>query len=167
MRLSATIPALLLAACGTQRQPPADDPSASPETGSARITPADAPMAAPVLDLDALHERRDPERVLRFYAAALKVRDWDAAARAWGEGSGITPDRLAASYDKPEAPTLTFGKGEQDGAAGSLYYEVPAVLAFGAEDQRQGRLILRRVNDVDGAQPRQLRWHIEKSSIGP
>jgi hypothetical protein len=30
-----------------------------------------------------------------------------------------------------------------------------------------GRLTLRRVNDVDGASPEQLRWHIERSTLQP
>jgi hypothetical protein len=57
-------------------------------------------------------------------------------------------------------------RSEQQGAAGSLYYEAPAVLRFGQAMPERGSLVLRLVNDVDGATPEQLRWHIERSTIG-
>ena len=83
------------------------------------------------LDTAAVDERRDPTRLLRFYAAALHARDWSAAARAWGVSSGVTAATLKASYDRDGAPVLEIGKGQQEGAAGSLYYEAPVVLRFG------------------------------------
>jgi hypothetical protein len=115
----------------------------------------------------ALAERKDPDRLLRFYAAALHARDWAAAAKAWGAGSGVTATTLKASYDRAAPPLLELGKGEVEGAAGSLYYEAPVTLRFGpGAPGEAGSLVLRRVNDVPGATPEQLRWHIERSTIG-
>jgi hypothetical protein len=118
------------------------------------------------LDTAALSDRRSPDRLLRYYADALAARDWAAAAKAWGKTSGVTATTLKASYDRAEAPVLTVGKGEQNGAAGSLYYEAPVTLRFGSAAPERGTLVLRRVNDVDGATAEQLRWHIERSTIG-
>ncbi|MCW1428917.1 hypothetical protein [Novosphingobium sp. JCM 18896] len=133
----------------------------------ARPTPSATPSeAAPRLDSAALNDRKDPDRLLRYYAAALYARDWDAAAKAWGRGSGVTATTLKASYDRAEPPVLELGKGQQDGGAGSLYYEAPVVLRFGDDRPERGSLVLRRVNDVDGATAEQLRWHIERSTIG-
>jgi hypothetical protein len=124
-------------------------------------------VAAPAPDTAALDDRRDPHRLLRFYAAALHARDWAAAARAWGAGSGVTAKTLKASYDRADPPVLELGKGEVEGAAGSLYYEAPVTLRFGpGAAPERGSLVLRRVNGVDGATPDQLRWHIERSTIG-
>jgi membrane-bound inhibitor of C-type lysozyme len=54
--------------------------------------------------------------------------------------------------------------GPIEGAAGSLYVEVPVVvygrLASGKEFRQSGRAILRRVNNVPGATEEQLRWRI-------
>ena len=114
-----------------------------------------------------MNERRDPLRVLRFYASALAARDWASAAKVWGQGSGVTAKTLKDSYDRADPPRLVIGKGQQEGGAGSLYYEAPVTLRFGADGQPQrGTLLLRRVNDVDGATPEQLRWRIERSTIG-
>lgn len=173
--------ALALAACGDKTAPapepsetlPASEPAATavplPQP-TASATPTEAaptPSPTPLPDRGALNERRDPDRVLRFYADALASRDWASAAKVWGEGSGVTAKTLKASYDRAEPPRLTVEKGEGDAGAGSLFYEAPVVLRFGSAGEAQrGTLLLRRVNDVDGATPAQLRWHIEKSTIG-
>lgn len=149
--------------------PPVETASPSPApTPTETATPAAAtPPPSPLPDRGALNERRDPERLLRFYAQALAARDWASAARAWGPGSGVSARTLKASYDRAEPPRLTIGRGAQEGAAGSLYYQAPVTLRFGsAGAPERGTLTLRRVNDVDGATPEQLRWHIEKSTIG-
>lgn len=169
----------LLAGCDRSKEPTPQSlaSEASPQPSAVAVSlpepaasaPASeaAPAPAPALDMGALDERKDPARVLRFYAAALHARDWAAAAKAWGPGSGVTAKTLKQSYDRPEPPTLEFGKGEVDGAAGSLYYEAPVTLRFGAGAKPEsGSLVLRRVNDVPGATPEQLRWHIERSTIG-
>jgi hypothetical protein len=174
-RLFATA-AILLVVAGCQRKEAAPEPVASEtahasERSSLGVAPrsASASALAPAhkLDLGALNERKDPDRVLRFYAAALHARDWVAAAKAWGRDSGVTATTLKASYDRADPPRLVLDKGEVEGAAGSLFYEAPVSLHFGTEGEpERGSLVLRRVNDVDGATPEQLRWHIERSTIG-
>lgn len=166
---------LALAACDRSdpapeppQSPPAEvaEPTAPPPAETSTPSPEPEAEPGPALDRGALNERRDPQRVLRFYAAALAARDWASAARAWGPGSGVTAKTLKESYDRADAPRLTVGKGEQDGGAGSLYYEAPVTLTFGKSAPERGTLLLRRVNDVDGATAEQLRWHIERSTIG-
>jgi hypothetical protein len=172
----------LLGACdrkSAEPKPPATppavvtEPTASPPVETNRPAPEPAaaanPTSAPLptLDKGALNERRDPDRVLRFYAQALAARDWAAAARAWGPGSGVTARTLKESYDRADPPRLEIGKGEQDAGAGSIFYEASVTLRFGAGGPAErGSLFLRRVNDVDGATAEQLRWHIERSTIG-
>lgn len=173
--------ALSLAACERQQPAPQDGDDVAgdvppvedvPAEAAAEAAPEPAPRpapkpAAPALDTAALADRQDPDRLVRFYAAALKARDWQQAARAWGAGSGVTASTLKAAYDRPERPILEVGKGVVEGAAGSLYYEAPVTLHFGAESMpERGTLTLRRVNDVPGARADQLRWHIERVTIG-
>ncbi|MEP6868370.1 MAG: hypothetical protein ABJA20_07625 [Novosphingobium sp.] len=122
--------------------------------------PEPAPTATRVpLDYAAL-DQKDPDRVLQFYASAIANADWLGAARVWGEGSGVDGPALERRYGHVDSPTLQYGRGEVEGAAGSLYYEVPATLtgASGAV-LGKGKVTLRRVNNVTGATPSQLRWH--------
>ncbi|MEO6093859.1 MAG: hypothetical protein ABIT04_01115 [Novosphingobium sp.] len=179
---------LLLAGCRERRAEPAPG---SPEQAPAATAPAlpssaassegaeasvpIAPVAgegsslddrAALLDRTALSERRDPDRLLRFYAAALRQGRWSLAASAWRSSSGVTAATLKSAYDRGRPPGLTLGKGKIEGAAGSLYYEVPVTLRFVAGPPQTGTLTLRRVNDVPGASAEQLAWRIERSTIG-
>ena len=79
----------------------------------------------------------------------------------------------AGAYAAQFAPyrkiTIGVGEGAVEGAAGSLYYEVPVTFTgerkTGAAVERKGTIVVRRVNDVEGATPEQLRWHIESSTL--
>jgi hypothetical protein len=165
---SLAVLAILLSACERKSpEQPSTPATAEPsEFAPTPIARGAAREPAPALDTGALDQRQDPGRLLSFYAGALHARDWAAAAKAWGSGSGVTATTLKASYDRSEPPTLEVGRGEVEGAAGSLYYEAPVTLRFGAAAPEHGSLVLRRANDVPGATPEQLRWHIERSTIG-
>lgn len=159
--------ALALALAGCNRSSHA---SAHPVKvkASAAATILAVPSAAPSgkaparLDPAALNERKNPERVLTYFADAVESGQWDAAARAWHKGD-MTGDQLKQLFGTDKSPLLAFGKGNVEGAAGSLYEEVPiALVADGGLVNRNGKVILRRVNDVPGAKPWQLAWHIER-----
>lgn len=64
---------------------------------------------------------------------------------------------------------VSLGQGEGDAAMGSLYYTAPATLVGttveGKPFRLQGDVVVRRVNDVDGATPAQLRWHIGTADL--
>jgi hypothetical protein len=161
---------ILLVVAGCERKSPEQPSTPATSRAAAPVPtptvpgPAREPTAS--LDTGALNQREDPDRLLRFYAAALHARDWAAAAKAWGAGSGVTATTLKASYDRNDPPMLELGKGDAEGAAGSIYYEAPVTLRFGTAAPEHGSLVLRRVNDVPGATPEQRRWHIERSTIG-
>jgi len=172
---SFSILALVAALAACNRDKPAPEPVETPRPAAIpavvpavpEATPTPSARPRPKLDSVALQDRTNPGRLLRYYAAALHARDWGAASRAWGAGSGVTAETLKAAYDRSERPTLEIGEGRQEGAAGSLYYEAPVTLRFGPDAQPEtGTLTLRRVNDVDGASAEQLRWHIERVTIG-
>ena len=77
----------------------------------------------------------------------------------------MTPQQFADSF----MPYLEYhaqigGPGQMEGAAGSSYVTVPVQiygrLKTGEAFHLLKRVQLRRVNDVPGATPEQLRWHI-------
>lgn len=117
---------------------------------------------------------RDPAHALAYWRAAMEGHDWAAARSVFGNfgaQSGQSSQAFAAAWDKYRIVDVTVGGGEQDGAAGSSFYEVPVTITGLTKADKPyhlaGRLILRRVNDVDGATPEQLRWHIERSTLQP
>ena len=61
--------------------------------------------------------------------------------------------------------------GQVEGAAGSLYVELPVRvsgrLRSGRPFSQRGTMILRRVNDVPGATAAQLRWHVYRLDAPP
>ncbi|MCT2398372.1 hypothetical protein [Novosphingobium mangrovi (ex Huang et al. 2023)] len=167
---------LLLAACDQNPPAPEMTGEASGEATEAVVSePAplptvDASAAASAgiaagLDMAALVERRDPERLLRYYTNALRVGDWIDAARAWSLDAQMTPEKLQAEFGGQASPKIAVGKGDTEGAAGSLYYEAPIVVDFAdGRPSKRGTIVLRRVNDVPGASEEQLNWRIERTS---
>ena len=163
--------ALLLTACD-QSAPP--EPLLTDPVASETAVPASLPSAeasgegggiASPLDSAALQEKRDPDRLLRYYASAVRVGDWAAAAKAWSLDARMTPEKLEAEFGGDVGPQIALGKGDTEGAAGSLYYEAPVVITFpDGRTTRRGTIVLRRANDVPGASAEQLVWRIERSS---
>lgn len=169
---------LLLAACNKE---PAAEPGngATMEASEAAVT-TDGPSAeatgaagagagvASPLDQGALTERRDPERLLRYYTNALRMGAWDEAVKAWTLDAQMTSERLAREFGGDAGPKIAVGKGDLANAAGSLYYEAPLVIDFAdGRPSRRGTIVLRRVNDVPGASQQQLNWRIERTSTLP
>ncbi|KPL69395.1 hypothetical protein SZ64_15530 [Erythrobacter sp. SG61-1L] len=158
MRAAPALAALLaLAACQQAQETPSAGASEAPEAAASSAAPAAAP-ATP----DPLQERENPDRVLAWFSQQITDGQWDQAALAWrkGEMDGAT---LKALMGDAPSPIFAFGHGEIEGAAGSLYYELPVTLvADGGRLTRQGTLTMKRVNDVPGAEDWQLAWHIEE-----
>jgi len=170
-----SVSALALVLAGCTKEPSAEpsgaasmeasEAAATDDTPSDDATGASAAGVAAKLDLDVLNERRDPERLLRFYTNALRVGDWADAARAWSLDAQMTPETLAKEFGGDAGPKIAVGKGDVEGAAGSLYYEAPLVIDFAdGRPSRRGTIVLRRVNDVPGASEEQLNWRIERTS---
>ena len=110
-----------------------------------------------------------PDLVLRRWGTAIERRDWAAVRGLWGHhgaDSGLSPRQFVARWDALRRPRFTVAAGSQEGAAGSLYYTAPVTIADGARTI-SGSLTIRRVNDVDGATPEQLRWHADATTRAP
>ena len=112
---------------------------------------------------------RDPDVVLRAWADAVEARDWAAVRAFWGDygaRSGQSVDAFARQWSGLHHPIVSLSRGEGEGAAGSLYYTAPVRIIDGARIV-SGEIVIRRVNDVDGASAEQLRWHIESTTLAP
>jgi hypothetical protein len=132
-----------------------DDAIATPAAQSAPIAAAD-------------RGEQGAKSVLSAWADALENRDF-AAARALSGDGATSEAAYAAQFAEYRKIVVSFGEGRIEGAAGSLYYEVPinftGILANGTPIRRSGTIVLRRANDVPGATPEQLHWRIYRTTL--
>lgn len=155
----------IAAAPGVHCEPPSDAPVAPPEPGTPGGLPDDR---TPLNERAAAADRaaggaQAAATVLETYYALLESgRTAQAAAlRIDGVAEDLRPYRtLGANIGAP---------GRIEGAAGSLFVEVPVVtygrLANGAAFHRAGKATLRRVNDVPGSTAAQRTWRIDRIEL--
>jgi hypothetical protein len=113
--------------------------------------------------------------VVQTYHGLLEAGRYGEAWRLWSDGgraSGMSEAEFAASFGRYREYHARVGApGAIEGAAGSLYVEVPVQVYGRLSDGRPfnmlGPMTLRRVNDVPGSTPEQRRWHIAESGIRP
>ena len=172
-RIAFLAPVALLAACNQATTAPLPGGTARPATALppsyAPTTPASssAAGAVPAPVAKSPSQSRDPQTVLVEWAKAISTRDWRAARGYWGDHgarSGLSPEAFAAQWGSLKDPQIDIAKGDQEGAAGSSFYTAPVTIRDGARTIR-GEVVIRRVNDVDGASAEQLRWHIESTTL--
>ena len=157
-----------LAACSQRAQQQAA-PATSPTETAPAAKSDPAPVTAPDLAPAPPSESRDPAKVVVAWAKTMTLKEWGSAYLYWGDHgarSGLTPAQFAAQWGKLANPEFELHPGTTEGGAGSLYYTAPIVLIDG-QRHVTGEIVLRRVNDVDGASAEQLRWHIESLTIKP
>ena len=163
----------MVGACGKSAPPDSPDAGASPA-----LAASEAPLELPAPDarsstgaaMNVLEAPRPaPEQVLALWGQAIEARDWPRVRALWGDNgaaSGLSEKAFAARWEGLGRPRVTVGAGQQEGAAGSLYYAAPVEVTDGTR-KFGGLLTIRRVNDVDGASAEQLRWHADGSVRSP
>ncbi|MCL6730033.1 hypothetical protein [Sphingomonas hankyongi] len=178
MRVVIAMLAVSCAACGQQSQQPAAEPESSTP-----VAPTPSPAAPPApgtqgglpddrKPLEEPHGPIDPKsaeaagQVVQSYGALIEQKRFAEAEKLWGDAArarGVSEElrRYAEVH-------LQIGKPEEpEGAAGSIYVNVPTVLYGKRNDgsafNRSGQMTLRRVNDVPGSTEAQRRWHIESA----
>lgn len=148
--------------------PPPPVPPPLPALPAAPPSAQASPSSPPALTPQASKGEKGARAVLLTWARALENGDYDLA---WEQFRHPPAGRngYAKWWRRYRTITVAVGDGTVEGAAGSLYYEVPATLTgetVGGEPYRlTGTVILRRVNDVDGATPEQLAWHIDTADL--
>src|SRR6185295_2032798 len=104
-------------------------------------------------------------QVLQTYFALVEAGKVDEAARFRVDAQPADLSRYLTYHAEVGAP------GPIEGAAGSLYVEIPIVLygrlTAGGEYRQSGRAILRRVSDTTGATAAERRWRIAWFDIKP
>ena len=158
-----TLAALLALAACRAPQPGEESHSAPAVRRQATAQSASGPVAAA--------SDQAAAALVETYYDLLEQKDFAAAGRLWGrgaEGAAALGSRfadLAAIHAEVGAPPPS------EGACGSIYISVPVRVRSrqvgGVTRSEAGTVTLRRVNNVDGATPDQLRWHIESIALTP
>jgi hypothetical protein len=107
-------------------------------------------------------------QVVQTYFALIEAGKYRQAWALWSDGgkaSGKAADAFAGSFDTYAEYHAQIGApGRIEGAAGSVYVDVPVVtygrLKSGAAFNRKGKVTLRRCNDVPGCTAEQREWRI-------
>jgi hypothetical protein len=114
-------------------------------------------------------------QVVQTYFALIESGRYNQAWALWSDGgraSGMAADAFARSFAKyAEYHAEIAAPGRIEGAAGSLYVDVPVVaygrLKSGQPFRMKGPVTLRRCNDVPGCTAEQRAWHIASTGLKP
>ena len=146
--------------------PSPDATEAGENDGAPNITPAP-------LTQEAAKTEKGARANLLAWARGIELREFDQAWSLMGDAAKAQTSKAQfnALFHPLSNITVAVPDGEMEGAAGSSYYTVPTTvtgtLADGTKAVLKGDVVLRRVNDVDGATPEQLTWHIEQVNLKP
>jgi len=164
-------------ATATPTAPPEAEPTPTHTPNTVGPAPGDAdndgyPDLTPApLTPEAERTVKGARNVLLSFARAIELHEWD---QAWnllspGDKAKWTKPKWAAMFADLDKITVAIPNGTMEGAAGSSYYTGPVTITGNDRDGRPvaytGEAVLRRVNDVDGATPEQLRWHFDHLTL--
>jgi hypothetical protein len=144
--------------------PPPGQPGALPDD---RTPVSEAPFTA--------DSAQGAATIVQTYYALIEAGKYAEARRLWSDG-GAASGADEAGFGKRFTGYRVFraligAPGTIEGAAGSLYVDVPVQLygrrADGREYSVTGRVRLRRSNDVPGATAEQRTWHIVAATAAP
>jgi nucleoid-associated protein YgaU len=168
---------LMLAGCdrdsSKRGSPPAAPEAPAPPAAPAAPAAPQAPAAPKPPPSAATADPNSPEAavdVVGQFANLLKAKRYAEAHRLWSGDTRSDAD-FAKRFAGYEFEGVAVGKpGRMEGAAGSIYIEVPLQLFIANGDYTgslTGKMTLRRVNDVPGSTADQRRWHIVKADLRP
>jgi len=168
---------VLIAGCTPEpTQPTANETSNSPSTAQAPLNPPapGEPGGLPDDRTPVAEGPIDPKsaqgaaQVLQRYFALLESGETTQARELWSNGR--TPPEFANRLAQYREVHASIGApGDSEGAAGSIYVDVPVQLygrlRDGKEFNARGTMTLRRVNDVPGSTGEQRNWHIHRADF--
>jgi hypothetical protein len=122
---------------------------------------------------EAAKGEKGARNLLLAWARGIEQREFDQAWNLMGDAAKtqLPKAQFNARFHPLRKITVAVPTGMMEGAAGSSYYNAPTTItgvrADGSMARLKGEVVLRRVNDVPGATPEQLAWHIEQVNLTP
>lgn len=118
-------------------------------------------------------EPQKAAQVIRHYYDAINRKDYRSAYADWA-GNGAASHQTFEQFQQGFANTASVKveirqPGQVNGAAGSLYVEIPVTITAktvnNVTQRFAGSYTLKRVNDVTGSTLEQRRWHLFSARI--
>jgi hypothetical protein len=168
---SPAVAASPLPAPSTASAAPGANPSkADPYAGTNDGYP---PLSAGPIAPDAAKTEKGARAVLLPWARGIELREFDQSWSMMGDAAKaqVSKSAFTAMFAPYHDLMVALPSGTMEGAAGSSYYTVPTTVTgidrSGKHRKWSGDVVMRRVNDVPGATPAQLAWHIEQVNLKP
>lgn len=119
---------------------------------------ASVAMAQPEAEAPAyLDDRSTPEQLVLSYYNAIDRSEYTRAYSYYGPEDAPKFDPWQFHYDDVVRSEVTFGEMAQEGAAGSIYYQLPVTVtlehAEGDKHVERGCFSIRWVNPANQAEP--------------
>lgn len=129
-------------------------------------------QASPPASANPDYENRDsPVALLASYFNAVNRKEYARAYRYWGTPPGNLAEFARGYADTESVQLIVEPPTVIEGAAGSLYVEIPAVIVAQHRDSRQqtfaGCYTLRKSNLHPPDIPKEDVWHIYQASVKP
>jgi hypothetical protein len=166
--------AIALTACNasaTSPSPAANTPStASPAIAASPTSPSSLARSASSVTPE---QQAEAIQAIRNYYEAINHRDYQQAYLLWdGEGAASQQsfEQFKQGYTDTQSTGVTVGEpGRGDGAAGSVYIEIPvtitAVTQSGTQQRFRGSYVLRRANAGPVSTPEARQWHLYSARL--
>ncbi|MDB5437737.1 MAG: hypothetical protein JWM33_164 [Caulobacteraceae bacterium] len=176
MRRSVWMIAATLAAAGCQQKPAPPAPLAPVAAAASPAAPPPAEDRTPVSEAPfTATSAQGAADVVQTYFALVEEKRFGQAWRLWSDGGQAAApsaqDFSARFAGYADYHALIDAPGQIEGAAGSLYVEVPITVygkrTSGGDFKQTGTVTLRRVNDVPGSTAEQRLWRIAKIDLAP
>ena len=183
MKKAIVAAAVACAACSPQDQQPVENRQTAepaPAAPAAQLAPLQPPAPGtpgglpddrtPLEEPKGAIDQKSAEaagQVVQSYGALIEQGRFTEAERLWRDAERA--DGVSEELRRYSEVHLQVGKPEEpEGAAGSIFVNVPTVLYGKRKDgsafSRSGQMTLRRVNDVPGSTAAERRWHIESAA---
>ncbi|RCJ40095.1 hypothetical protein A6770_38235 [Nostoc minutum NIES-26] len=172
--IGATLLTMTITACDNwakSQLPSANSPTAANLSDTSN--PTSPPVSPTQNSANSQSLEQQAVQVIHDYYNAIARQDYKQAYLAW-DGDGSASKQSFEEFKQGFANTVSVNEevgkpGRLEGAAGSLYIEIPvtitAVTTNGTPQRFNGSYKLRRVNEVPGSTPQQRRWHIYSANI--
>lgn len=157
---------LAIAACSgsSNREEEAANGSATMPQADNRQVQGEKPIEAEPLPTIDPTSPAGAKAVVGAYAALAANGRYREAARYWTDADQAR-EFESSLEDYPKVQMTAGNPGEEDAGAGSIFIAIPVkvdlTLRSGSPFTMRCTAALRRVNNVPGATPRQLRWNID------